>query len=170
MAIDIELAIQLIQAQNRTITGVGLVPDLKDYPSSLQDGQLPCVITWPGPGRWNNKGHGWWEDHRTFLIVVYVLPLGQQLAGLRAVRATQVLQALRAHYIAAANIPLADPTIANGGYQITVESGQGSGHSDEGLRGDLSMAGTARSEPTFTSPLYPCSASWRFMISISSLM
>lgn len=142
MATDIELAIQLIQAKNRQIPGVGLVPDLSGYLASLQDGQLPYVITWPGPGRWNNKGHGWWEDHRTFIIVCYVLPLGQQLIGLRAVKAVQFLQAMRAFYITAANIPLAEPTLANGGYQITVESGQGTPHSDEGLRSDLDMAGT----------------------------
>lgn len=142
MAVDIELAIQLIQAENRGITGVTLAPELKDYKASLQDGQLPYVITWPGPGRWNNKGHGWWEDKRTFFILVYVLPLGQQLIGLRAVAATQLLERMRAHYITAANIPLADPTVANGGYQITVESGQNTPHSDEGLRSDLEIAGT----------------------------
>lgn len=142
MAIDIELAIDLIQTENRGITGVALAPALADYRESLQDAQLPYVITYPGAGRWANKGHGWWEDHRTFLIIVYVLPLGQQLAGLRAQRAIQVLQAIRAHYVAAVNIPLANPTVANGGYQITVESRTGAGHSDEGLRGDLEMAGT----------------------------
>lgn len=144
MAVDIEYTIALIQAQNRLALGanVGLVPDLKDYRASIQDAQLPYVLTWPGAGRWNNKGHGWWEDKRAYQIVVYVLPLGQQLIGLRSVAAVQYLQRMRVHYITAANISLAEPTTANGGYQVTVESGQGSGHTDEGLVSDLDMAGT----------------------------
>lgn len=142
MAVDIEYTVGLIQAENRGITGVRLAPDMAGYLASVQDGQLPYVITWPGPGRWNNKGHGWWEDHRTFFVLAYVLPLGQQLIGLRAVAATQLLERMRAHYITAANIPLAEPTAANGGYQVTVEGGQSTPHSDDGLVGNLEIAGT----------------------------
>lgn len=144
MAVDIEYAIGLIQAQNRAAlgAGVGLVPAFGDYRASIQDAQLPYVVTWPGAGRWNNKGHGWWEDRRTYLIIVFVEPLGQKSIGLRSVAAVQYLQRMRAHYITAANISLAEPTIANGGYQVTVESGQGTPHSDEGLVSNLDMAGT----------------------------
>lgn len=144
--LDLELAINKIQAQNRQVLtnlGIaparGLAPDLSGYLPSIETGHLPYLITWVGAGRWNNKGHGWKTDHRTMMIIGFVEPLGQGLIPTRAQEAVQLLQALRSHYITAQNIPLTN--VNTDGYQITVESGETIQHTDEGLQSNLEIGG-----------------------------
>lgn len=141
MAIDIELATNLIQAVNQGISGVQLAPSLDKYPTALDTANLPCLLTWPADGAWYAKGGGYKVDHRTFLIVGYIQPLGQSDIPSRAVDAVRLFQTVRARYITAATIPLADPD-DNSGYQITAESGPETRHTDGGLQSDLRFGGT----------------------------
>ena len=137
--INVHLAINRIQARNRTITGVKTAPDLEGYLAAVQVGQLPYVITWPGDGQWGIKGHGWKTDHRTMLVIVFVEPLGQGSIPTRAVQAIDLFDRVRDYYLTAANISLAEPN--TDGYQITVESSPNVSHSDNGLQSDLAIGG-----------------------------
>jgi hypothetical protein len=142
MAVDEELATNLIQAVNRGIAGVRKAPDLASYPTAIDTSDLPYVLTWLGPGQWYIKGGGYKVDKRTMLLICYIQPLGQNDIPSRAVQAVRLHQTMRATYITASTVPLADPD-TNSGYQITVTSGEGTPHSDTGLRSDLQFGGKA---------------------------
>ena len=140
MATDIERAVNLLQAQNRSIAGVRRAPDMSAYPTQINTADLPYVLTWPGPGSWYQKGHGRGLDSRTFRILAFVQPLGQNDAPTRLVQATQLLERMRDHYVTPSVIALGDPG-QNGGYQFTVESRDGNPQADDGISADLSYGG-----------------------------
>lgn len=140
MATDIERAVNLLQAQNRSISGVKKAPDMSAYPTQINTVDLPYILTWPGPGSWSQKGHGRGQDSRTFRILAFVQPLGQNDAPTRLVQATQLLEAMRDHYVDPNVIALGDPG-SNAGYQFTVESRDGNPQSDDGISVDLSYGG-----------------------------
>lgn len=150
MAVDIELAINLIQAQNAGVTWtkadgstgrIALCPSLDKYPTNLTTANLPCVITWPADGSWYIKGGGYRVDHRAMRILGFVEPLGQSDIPSRALDATRLLQALRNLWITASTVPIQDP-VGGVNYQITAESGPDKPHTDRGLVSDLSFGGT----------------------------
>lgn len=137
MAADIELAINLIQAQNRTFIP-DYAPDLIDYPTAPW-AETPAVLTWPMDGSWYQKGQGYMTDERTMNVQVYVEPLGLMDIPTRAQIGVQLLQQMRKHYMKPATIPL--DTGVTSGYQITVESRSGNPMSDTGLMTNLVFAG-----------------------------
>lgn len=143
MAFDIELAINLIQAKHRALTGFPTLyaPNLDAYPTVLDTPNLPCLLTWPADGAWFQKGHGYKVDERVFLVLGFVEPLGQNDIPSRAVAAVQLLQSVRAMWVTPANIPL--DSGASSGYQITVESSSENRHSDQGITPDLAFGGKA---------------------------
>lgn len=145
MAVDIERAINLLQAQNRSISVEGMsvtAPDADRYPSQITTANLPYIITWPAGGSWYQKGHGYALDSRTFRILAFVQPLGQSDAPTRLVPALKLLQAVRDHYLRPVVIQLGDPGL-NDGYQFTVESRDGSPHTDDGITPNLTFGGVA---------------------------
>lgn len=143
MAVDIELAINLMQAVNRQLITANLArkaPDLASYPTVIDTADLPYLLTWPSNGSFYIKGGGYKVDRRTMLVIGYVQPFGQNDVPSRAVQGVRLLQAAREKWISAATVPLADPG-ANSGYQITIESGPDSPLADGGLQSDLKFAG-----------------------------
>lgn len=142
MAIDIELACNLIQAKIRDNLAPTLIqnaPDADAYLPSLHDAQCPYVMTWPGEGSFYQKGGGYKIDQRTFEVFCFVQAQGQQEIPTRTVDGIRILQAMRNLFITAHNIPLADIDVT--GYQITVESDSATPHSDTGLIGSLPYGG-----------------------------
>jgi hypothetical protein len=140
MAVDIELAINLIQAQNLLVSGVLEAPALSAYRTAIDTPNLPYVITWPAEGSFYAKGGAYKADHRIMRVIAFVEPLGQSDLPTRAVEAVQLLQAMRDRWITNSVIPLQDPV---GGvvYQITAESGPDRPHSDTGLVSNLVFSG-----------------------------
>lgn len=140
MAIDIELAVNLMQAVNRGVTGVVSAPNLDAYPTSIDTASLPFVLTWPGPGSFYAKGGGYKVDDRTFRVLCFLQPLAQDDLPSNAVNAVQLLQAMRETYIENTTIALADPD-TNDGYQIVVTSSTDNPQSDNGITPGLQFRG-----------------------------
>lgn len=145
MAIDIELACNLIQAKIATLRPqyVANVPDIEHYFTSLDDSLCPYVMTWPGEGSWYQKGGGYKIDQRTYNVYCFVEALTQKDIPARTHQGIQILQAVRNLFIVAANIPLADFSTTN--YQITVQSDQNTPHSDSGLIANMPFGNTVYS-------------------------
>jgi len=142
-AVDLELACNLIQTKIATAlqpTYVATVPlTTEAYLTALEDGLCPYVMTWPGPGSFYQKGGGYKIDDRRFSVFCFVESLAQKTIPLRTHQGIQILQAMRSLFVTASTIPLA--TIAADGYQITVQSWEGNGHSDTGLTARLPFSG-----------------------------
>lgn len=141
MAVDIELACNLIQGKLRTLVPQYLLhaPDMEDYLTALHDAVCPYAMTWPSEGSWYQKGGGYKIDERTFTLFVFVESLAQKDIPSRTVQGTRALQAVRNLFIVPANIPLDYGSTT--GYQITVESKTDTPQSDSGLRADLPYSG-----------------------------
>lgn len=143
MAVDIELACNLVQAKLATLQPQFLaqVPlDMEHYPTAMADELCPYAMTWPGDGSWYQKGGGYKVDIRTCTVFVFVESLRQKDMATRTLQGTRVLQAVRNLFIIPANIPLDYGNTS--GYQITLESAPGTPHSDTGLRGDFPFTGS----------------------------
>lgn len=110
-----------------------LAPPLATYPTSLLSASLPMLLTWPSDGQWFLKGDGFAQDSRELLITAYVAPLGQDDIPSRAVDTIRLLEAARSLWLTRNSIQLIDPDSNPGGYQVTVESAFGQGHSDGGI-------------------------------------
>lgn len=142
MAVDIELACNLIQAKLATLqpTYLANVPaDMEHYPTAMDDALCPYAFTWPGAGSWSQKGGGYKTDERTLIVFVIVESLAQKDIPTRTAQGVRALQAVRNLFIVPANIPLDDGTTS--GYQITLESKTDTPQSDTGLRADLPFSG-----------------------------
>lgn len=143
MTVDLELAINLMQAKHRTLASsfpTLYAPDLAAYPTVLDTPNLPCLLTWPAAGRWGQKGYGYKIDNRTMSVLGFVQVQAQNDIPSNAVAAIEFLQAVRNLWITASSIPLAAPD-ANSGYQITVESSADLLHSDTGIGPNLQFGG-----------------------------
>lgn len=139
MAVDIELAINLMQAQHRGLSLVSYAPDLSDYPTALDTPLLPCVLTWPETGAWGQKGHGYKFDTRTMLVMGFCEPLNQSDLPTRAGEAVRTLQQVRSFWATASNLSL--DTGVTSGYQITVKSAVENAQTDQGIGPQLTMGG-----------------------------
>lgn len=141
MAVDIELACNLIQAKLRTLAPTYLVnvPDVDSYFTALEDALCPYAMTWPGAGSWYQKGGGYKADIRDFNVFVFIESLAQKDIPTRTAQGIRVLQAVRNLFIVPSNIPL--DSGASSGYQIEVASRQDSPQSDTGLMAGLPFSG-----------------------------
>lgn len=141
MAVDIELACNLIQAKVATLQPQFLanVPDVEHYFTALSDALCPYAFTWPSAGSGSQKGGGYKMDERTFTLFVIIESLAQKDIPTRLAQGIRTLQAVRNLFLTAGNIPLDYGTTS--GYQITVESKVGTPQSDSGLRADLPYSG-----------------------------
>lgn len=143
MAVDIELACNLIQATiatNLQPLFVANVPlSMKDYPTAMDDALCPYVLTWPGPGSWYQKGHGYKIDDRTCIIYVIIESLAQKDIPTRTMQGTRILQATRNIFATAGNLQLDSGSVS--GYQIVVSSKDGTPQSDSGLESNLPFSG-----------------------------
>lgn len=142
MAIDIELACNLVQTKLATLqpTYLAQVPlDFEHYPTSMADELCPFAFTWPGQGSWYQMGHGYKVDDRTLTTYVFVESLRQRDIPTRILQGVRVLDAVRDLFITPINIPLDYGNTS--GYQITVASKRDTPHSDTGLRSDLVFSG-----------------------------
>ncbi len=142
MAVDIELACNLIQAKIATLqpTLVANVPlDMEHYPTAMADELCPYVFTWPSDGSWFQKGHGYKIDDRTCTVFVIIESLAQKDVPTRLVQGVRILQAVRNLFATAGNLQLDDGSVS--GYQIVVASKDGTPQSDTGLRSDLPFSG-----------------------------
>lgn len=143
MAVDIELACNLIQAKiaaQLRPTYVSNVPDVEQYLTSLEDALCPYVMTWPGPGSWAQKGGGYKFEERTFNVFCFVESLAQKDIPSRTHQGIQILQAMRSLFATAGNIQLDDGVTS--GYQITVASRVGNEQTDTGLTASLPFSGS----------------------------
>ena len=142
MAVDIELACNLVQALIRTNlapTYIQHAPAMDEYLPALHDALCPYVMTWPGDGSWYQKGLGYKLDERTLTVFCFVESLAQKDIPTRIAQGTRALQAVRNLFVIPANIAL--DTGVSSGYQITVESKEGTPQTDTGLRADLPFTG-----------------------------
>ena len=136
----INTTIDLLQALHRSMSGIRKAPNLAKYPTVIDTADLPFVIAWPSDGQFAIKGGGFKQSHRTYRVLVYVEPIGQNDIPSRAVAAVALLQTMLNAYISAANVPLADPTSTNP-YQVTIESGPTAPHTDGGIVSNLVFGG-----------------------------
>lgn len=138
----VNTTINLLQAVNRSITGVKKAPVLEKYPTQLNTADLPFVISWPAEGTWHHEGMGGAlkRQDRVYRILVYIEPLGQNDIPTRAAAAAVLLQRFIEKYLDPATVALADPSGSNP-YQVTVEEGANSPHSDGGLVSNLVFGG-----------------------------
>lgn len=144
MAIDIELACNLIQAKLATLqpTYLANVPtDVEHYFTALNDALCPYAFTWPGPGSFSQKGGGYKMDERTFTVFVFIESLVQKDMPTRTAQGIRALQAVRNLFVVPGNIAL--DTGGTSGYQITIESKTDTPQSDSGLRADLPFSGAS---------------------------
>lgn len=148
MAVNVELAINLIQAANlQVITSVYGTLDGTHAPpvdgtlTVLDTGNLPYVVTIPASASFWNKGGGWIVNDQTMTIICFVEPLGQNDLPSRYAEAVRLYQAMLTNWVTASQIPIAYPTDNPGGYQIIAHSGQNTPHSSDGLVPDLSFGG-----------------------------
>lgn len=141
MAVDIELACNLVQAKLRTLqpTYLAQVPDMDGYFNALDDSLCPYAFTWPSSGSWAQKGGGYKYDERTLMVFVLIESLKQKDIPTRVVQGTRALQAVRNLFATAGNIEL-DSGVSSG-YQIIVASRVDNPQSDTGLRADLPYTG-----------------------------
>jgi hypothetical protein len=116
-------------------------PNLDRYPTSLDSAALPMLLVWPAEGSWYLKGDGYAQDERMMMLTGYVAPLGQDDIPSRAVASIRLLEAVRSLWLTRASIQLIDPDSNAGGYQATVESSFGNGHSDGGIVSGPTFAG-----------------------------
>jgi hypothetical protein len=140
---DYTLLINRLQELHRSVTGIRYAPALAAYPTVMDTANLPAVLTWIGPEQFSQKGGGWKWARATASVFLFLEPLGQNDIPSRAAQAATVLSALRAAYIDAANIPLAEPGDNAGAYQLTLESSPGDGHTHGGIEANLGFAGAA---------------------------
>lgn len=141
MAVDIELACNLVQDKLRTLQPqlLAQVPDVEHYPTAMEDALCPYAFTWPEEGSWYQKGAGYKTDERNLTVFVIVESLHQKDIPTRFTQGVRALQAVRNLFIIPANISLDYGTIS--GYQITLESKADTPHSDSGLRSDFPFSG-----------------------------
>ena len=146
MTTGIELAINAMQAYHRTLISASprlLAPDLASYPTSLQTASLPMILVWPADGAWYLKGDGFGMDERTMLVTVYVAPVAQDDIPSRAMESVRLLEPLKNLWLTRAGVGIVNPGDNAGGYQVTIESSFGNGHSDGGLTSGPTFAGVA---------------------------
>ena len=129
-------AINLLQTLHSGVSGVTRAPQLAQYPTVIDTADLPYVITWPGEGQFAIKGGGYKVIHRTYRVIAFVEPLGQNDIPSRAVTAVTLLSNLIDAYITASNVALSD-----GPVQLTIESSDTNRHRDGGLVSNLSFSG-----------------------------
>jgi len=70
---SIEGNINLLQAVNATVTGVGSAPSFENYPiGTLEDSglTLPVILTFAGSGEWNHRGSEY-RVSRVYDIIAY---------------------------------------------------------------------------------------------------
>lgn len=141
MAVDIELACNMVQAKLATLapTYLANVPvDMEHYFTALSDALCPYAFTWPSSGSWYQKGHGYKTDERQLTVYVLIESLNQKDMPTRTAQGVRALQAVRNLFITPSNIELSP---ASSGYQIVLESKQGTPQTDSGLRADLPFSG-----------------------------
>ncbi len=120
MSIDTVLA--SIQALALTVTGISTAPT--NYPSHIEDTELPMAMTWPDAGQWPQQGAQLWAQVRTYRVVVYVKPFGKGLGIYEAMQAvTPILEA-------AGKAFRADPTLGSTVHKVI-------NIRDEGIEGAL---------------------------------
>lgn len=131
---SVQDTINLLQTLNASIQGIVNAPQLDSYPSSITTLNLPLALTWPTRGEWYSKGGGAKQSVRTYTIIVWVAPIGQNDLPSNLIQSVPILDAFINAYTDVANIPQATPPT----YQITIESApNGAHHSDDGIRADL---------------------------------
>ena len=137
MSDGLELTINAVQARMLAALRADFprlqAPALSRYPTSLDTAALPMVLAWPAEGSWYLKGDGFAQDERMLMLTGYVAPLGQDDIPSRAVDTIRLLEAVRSLWLTRASIALINPDDNAGGYQVTIESSFGNGHSDGGI-------------------------------------
>lgn len=126
-----------LQTLHATITGVK-APQVANYPTMLDDGNTPLVVTYPGRCDTWIKGGSYNQDDRVYHILVFTEPLTQFDLPSRTVQAVTLLAQFEHLYTNPANIALANPPP----YQLSLQSApDGVKHSDEGLTPNLAFGG-----------------------------
>jgi|GEM_PF-1826127 len=127
----------LLQTLNASVSTVK-APAVASYPTVLDTPNLPCIITWPGAADWWIKGGGFIEMLRTYRIICFIQPLGQDDIPSRTVDGVTLLQQIGNLYVNVANVAQANPPP----YQLTIESDpSGTHHADGGLVPSISFGG-----------------------------
>lgn len=142
----LELTINAMQARSLFVLRADFprlqAPALSRYPTSLDTAALPMLLTWPADGTWYLKGDGFAEDTRTMTMTGYLAPIGQDDIPSRVLDSVRMLEALINLWLTRASIALIDPGSNAGGYQATIESAHGLGHSDGGVMTGPVFGGT----------------------------
>jgi len=143
-----ELAVNLLQVQNRavlTAAGIpdvggatGKAPDWTNYPTGAP-AEPPLVLIWPADGSWYQKGHGYKVDDRTFLLICFTEALGQNLLPQRAQLTGKILSGISEQYVTPSTIAL--DTGVTSGFQLTVASREGHPQADGGIVSNLEFGG-----------------------------
>jgi hypothetical protein len=123
---SISTVITALQAKNAAITGITSAPTA--MPAALNTAAMPIALVFPGVAQWSSAAIGLNEVVRTYIVRVYVEPVGQGQGvdeGFQA--AAPIMDAIGTAY-------LADPTL--GGAITHFNS-----ISDMGLDGVLMFAG-----------------------------
>src|SRR3954470_24277104 len=92
----IQDTINAMQALHRAVADIATAPPLDQYPTVLDTGTIPYILTWPGPGTWHHGGMGGSprRQDRTMFVLCYLRPLGQNDIPSRAVEGALIMQRL----------------------------------------------------------------------------
>jgi hypothetical protein len=123
---SISTVIAALQSKHRGITGIASAPTA--MPASINTAAMPIVLCWPGPATWDGISFDASQQTRTYIVRVYVQPVGQGQGvdeGYQDI--LPLLQAFGAAY-------MADPYLSNTVFVIDSVS-------DAGLDGTLMFAG-----------------------------
>lgn len=91
--------IDQMQTIHATLVGVKRAPLLAEYPRSLNDLDLPLVLTWPSAATWSRQTINESPSTTTqCTITTFVTPIAQGMQGSNLERACDVVDALRQYY------------------------------------------------------------------------
>ena len=76
---SVSATVSALQTLHATISGIKSAPT--NMPASLNTADLPIALTWPAEATWQLAAMGLKRQERTYIVRVYVRPVGQNMPG-----------------------------------------------------------------------------------------
>ena len=90
---------EALQDIHAGIDGIASAPQPAKYRAAIDTGDLPLVLTWPGPSEWGPQALGLNRSDRTYIVRVYVEPIGQGTLAQRTLQIMPLLDAIGQAYL-----------------------------------------------------------------------
>lgn len=76
---SVTATVSALQTLHATISGIKSAP--ANVPASLNTADLPMALVWPAEATWQLAAMGLKRQERTYIVRVYVRPVGQDIPG-----------------------------------------------------------------------------------------